>query len=74
MMFNRSGGFMAEGKKSLMSHFKIADRSSCEKAIKNGGIAALISAGITAIFAGFGFFTTSSNKDLAYLLTNGARD
>lgn len=55
-------------KKSFWGTFSITDRASCEKAIHNGGIAAMISAGITAVFAGIGFFTTSSNKNLAYLL------
>jgi hypothetical protein len=56
------------GKKSFLDAFTITDRMSCEKAIRNGGIAAMISAGITAIFAGIGFVTSSSNKDMAYLL------
>jgi len=55
-------------KKSFWEMFSITDRTSCEKAIRNGGIAAMISAGITSVFAGIGFFTSSSNKDLAYLL------
>ena len=55
-------------KKSFIDSFRINDRESCEKAIRNGGIAAMISACITAIFAGAGFFTSSSNKDLAYFL------
>jgi hypothetical protein len=55
-------------KKSFWGAFSITDRESCENAIRNGGIAAMISAGITAIFAGIGFFTSSSDKDLAYLL------
>ena len=55
-------------KQSFIDSFRINDLESCEKAIRNGGIAAMISAGITAIFAVAGFFTSSSNKDLAYLL------
>lgn len=55
-------------KNSLFGVFSITDRASCERAIRNGGITAMISAGITAVFAGIGFFTSSSNKDLAYLL------
>lgn len=55
-------------KKSFMDSFSINDRDSCEKAIKNGGIAAMISAGITAAFAAMSFFTSSSNKDLSYFL------
>ena len=55
-------------KNSFWGAFSITDRASCEKSIRNGGITAMISAGITAVFAGIGFFTSSSNKDLAYLL------
>jgi hypothetical protein len=55
-------------KKSFFDNLQIRDRESCVKAIRYGGIAAMISAGITAIFAGLGVFTSSSNKDLAYLL------
>ncbi|WP_308367233.1 MULTISPECIES: hypothetical protein [unclassified Microbulbifer] len=59
---------MGAKKKSLLDAFSITDRRSCEKAIRNGGIAAMVSAGITAIFAGLGFITSSSSKNLAYLL------
>ena len=55
-------------KKSFFDAFKIEDRDSCIKAIKNGGIAAMISAGITAIFGVAGFFTASENQDLNYFL------
>ena len=55
-------------KRTFIDSFWINDRASCEQAIKNGGIAATISAGITALFAGFGIFTSSSNKVLAYML------
>ena len=55
-------------KKSFLGVFSITDRASCEKAIRNGGIAAMISAAFTGIFAVIGFFTSSSNPDLAYLL------
>jgi len=55
-------------KKSFMDSFRINDRLSCSKAIRNGGIAAMVSAGVTAIFAGIGSFVTSSNKNLAYFL------
>lgn len=40
----------------------------CTKAIKNGGIAAMISAAITGGFAIAGFFTNSSSNDLNYFL------
>jgi hypothetical protein len=55
-------------KNSFLESFSIKDRTSCEKAIRNGGIAAMVSAVITAIFAGIGFFTGSSDKELAYIL------
>lgn len=55
-------------KKAFLSNFQITDRESCEKAIRNGGVAGLISAGITAIFSGIGFFIQSSNSDLNYLI------
>ncbi|MGM9482676.1 hypothetical protein ACS5PN_15895 [Roseateles sp. NT4] len=55
-------------KKSFLDSFSFHDRASCAKAIKSGGIAALISAGITVAFGVAGFVTTSTNKDLAYML------
>ncbi|WP_457356369.1 hypothetical protein [Roseateles sp. P5_D6] len=55
-------------KKSFLDSFSFHDRESCAKAIKTGGIAALISAGLTLAFGIAGFLTTSENKDLAYLL------
>jgi len=55
-------------KQSFIDSFRIIDRKSCEKAIRYGGIAAMISAAITGIFAVAGFFTSSSNKYLAYYL------
>lgn len=54
--------------KTMCSSFKITDRQSCEKAIQNGVIAVLISAGITAIFGVAGFFANSSDSALNYLL------
>jgi hypothetical protein len=51
-----------------MDQFSIADRSSCEKAIRNGGIAAMVSAGLTALLATVGIFTTSNNPTLSYYL------
>lgn len=59
---------MTDKKKGFWSSFEITDRESCEKAIRNGGIAALVSAAITAILGVLGFFTQSSNADLNYLL------
>jgi hypothetical protein len=55
-------------KRSRLSWFDISDRESCEKAIRNGGIAALVSAGVTAMFAIIGMNTTSERPGLAYLL------
>jgi hypothetical protein len=54
---------MAEPKlrMGLFSAFTFDDQASCEKAIRNGGIAALISAGLTAVFASIGLFTTSND-------------
>ncbi|TLY50335.1 MAG: hypothetical protein E6K53_10810 [Gammaproteobacteria bacterium] len=59
---------MTEKKKSFLSSFEIVDRDSCEKAIKNGGYATLISAAITAVFGILGFFVESSDHDLSYML------
>jgi hypothetical protein len=55
-------------KKSLLESFVIHDRESCAQAIKNGGIAAMVSAALSSAFGIAGFFTSSSNKDLNYLL------
>ena len=58
---------MSKEKKNFFSNFVISDQESCEKAIRNGGIAALISAGVTAIFGILGFFI-QTDGDLGYLL------
>lgn len=55
-------------KKPFWGSFSITDQESCAKAIKSGGIAAMISAAITAAFAIAAFFTTSSDKSLNYFL------
>ena len=55
-------------KKSFWDNFSIKDRESCAKAIRNGGIAAMISAAITSIFGIAGFFTNSAKQDLNYFL------
>ena len=55
-------------KKSFWDSFKINDQESCAKAIRNGGIAAMISAVITGVFGIAGFFTSSTDKDLNYFL------
>lgn len=59
---------MEEKISSFLSSFRITDRESCKKVIRNGGIAALISAGFTAIFAVAGFFLKPSNQQLSYFL------
>ncbi|SRR6266487_6052376 len=55
-------------KKSSFYSFKIEDRESCARAIKYGGIAAMISAAITSVFGIAGLFISSDNKDLNYFL------
>jgi hypothetical protein len=55
-------------KNSLFESFSIRDRDSCARAIKNGGVAAMISAGISGVLGIAGFFTSSSNVELNYLL------
>lgn len=52
----------AKEKKSFFANFKITDRASCEQAIKNGGIAAMISAGLTSLLAVIGFFSDSETE------------
>lgn len=61
---------MAETKlrMGLFSAFTFDDQASCEKAIRNGGIAALISAGLTAVFAAIGLFTTSDDPSMRMYL------
>jgi hypothetical protein len=53
---------------SFLDNFRIHDRDSCAKAIKNGGIAGLIAAGITGILAIAGFFTDSTNDQIKAFL------
>jgi len=55
-------------KASFTDSFKIEDQESCEKAIKNGGIAAMISAAITGAISAASLFTSSDDKDLNYLM------
>lgn len=43
-------------KKSFLADFAIKDRESCERAIRNGRVAALVSGGLTAVFAAIGLF------------------
>ncbi|MCK7548445.1 hypothetical protein ACFQGA_11715 [Marinobacter koreensis] len=57
-----------EGKKKpFLKMFSLADRASCEKAIRIGGIVAMVSAALTGIFAAIGFFSDPSDPELAYL-------
>ena len=55
-------------KKSFFNSFEIDDKESCAQAIKNGGIAAMISATITTLFGVAGFFTSSDNEEMKYYL------
>lgn len=55
-------------KKSFLDYFSIENETSCLKSIKNGGIAAMISAAITSVFAVIGVFSNSSDPVLQYLL------
>lgn len=55
-------------KTSFFSDLRIRDRESCEKVIRNGGIVAMICAGIVAIFVGFGLFGNPTINDFDYVL------
>jgi ABC-type dipeptide/oligopeptide/nickel transport system permease subunit len=58
---------MTEEKKkrrSFEDQLRIADRTSCEQAIRNGGVAALVVAGLTTIGAIAGFFVETSDERL----------
>lgn len=59
---------MTEKKKSFLAAFEITDEDSCKKAIRNGGIAALISAGITAVFGIIGLYVQTTDSELGYFL------
>jgi len=58
----------AKPKPGFLDNFRIHDRASCEKAIRNGWVAALVSAGVTALLAGVGLFKRSSDAKLDYFL------
>lgn len=47
---------------------RMEDRGSCERAIRNGGIAGLISAGLTAAFAFAGVFVKQTGTAADYML------
>jgi hypothetical protein len=55
-------------KQSFFQSFQISDRESCERAIRNGGIAGLTSAALTGILASLGFLITASDKNFAVYL------
>lgn len=55
-------------KRSFTDSFNIDDDESCKSAIKNGGIAAMISAAITAAMSAAGLFTSSENQDINYIM------
>ena len=62
---------MTEEKKkrrSFEDQLRITDRTSCEQAIRNGGIAALVVAGLTALAAIAGFFVNTSDERLSSML------
>ncbi len=59
----------ANGKKRrLWGGLRIDGRESCAAAIKNGGVAAFICAAVNAAFGAAGFFTSSPDTALNYLL------
>jgi hypothetical protein len=49
-------------------NLSLNDQKSCEGAIRNGGIAAFVSAGFTAIFATMGFFAQPKDNQLGFLM------
>lgn len=55
-------------KRSFEDQLRITDRESCENAIRNGGVAALVSAGLTAVVAIAGFFVRPEDEKLKSLL------
>lgn len=59
---------MPKEKVTFQEQFELKDEKSCKRAIRNGVIAALVSASITLLFAVFSFFVTSEDKTLQYLL------
>ncbi|WP_410210889.1 hypothetical protein [Aquirhabdus sp.] len=57
-----------EKKKSFWGSFAITDQESCVIAIRNGGIAAIMSAVIMGLFATVGLFTSSTDPSTHYYL------
>src|SRR5262245_9347512 len=64
------GGLMPDttAKGSLMDHLSLHNRYSCERAIRNGGVAAFISAAVTGLSAAAGFLITLSDPTLSNLM------
>jgi hypothetical protein len=58
----------SNAKSSLMDHFSLHNRYSCERAIRNGGVAAFISAAVTGLSAAAGFLITFSDPTLSNLM------
>ena len=58
----------------FLRDFRMDDRPSCEKVIRNGGIAALVSGGLTLAFGVAGFFTGPGQSVLLdpYVLIDAA--
>jgi len=54
--------------KTFLDTFSIDDQDSCVKAIKYGGIAAMVSAAITGVFGVAGFSMNAPDKAINYFL------
>jgi uncharacterized membrane protein len=50
-------------------NFSLSDQKTCERAIRNGSIAALVSAGLTAVLATMGAFAQPQDNQLGNLLS-----
>jgi len=59
---------MSTGRTSFLAGFEIRDRVSCERAIRNGGLAGLISAAMTGLFAVAGLFVRSADPRMRYVM------
>lgn len=58
----------AKPKPGVLDNFRIHGRASCAKAIRNGWVAAMVSASLTALLAGVGLFKQPSDAKLDYFL------
>jgi Na+/H+ antiporter NhaA len=56
------------GFKPLVSYFQISDKDSCAQAIRTGGYAAAISAGLTALVGVLGLFVKMPDSPLGIFL------